>query len=79
MAGDFPRRRVDPGLSTSPAKRSLAKIDDANKALHMKSLGGKSPMQLAMQHLPGSFFKEYGLEPIDSDKVIPKPKLLGIG
>ena len=36
MAGDFPRRRVDPGLSTSPTERSLPKIDDVNKALHMK-------------------------------------------
>lgn len=41
-----------------------------------KSLGGKSPMQLAMQHLPEDFFKEYGLELIPSDKVVLKPKLL---
>lgn len=36
MAGDFPRRRVDPGLSTSPAECSLAKTRSANKVLHMK-------------------------------------------
>ena len=44
MTGDFPRRRVDPGLSTSPAECSLAKIDFANKALRTKS--GAKPVAL---------------------------------
>ena len=44
-----------------------------------KSLGGKSPIHLAIQHLPESFFKEYGLKLVDSDKIILKPKLLRLG
>lgn len=73
------RRIIPKGTSLD----ELTGVDVAILTSHInsmprKSLGGKSPMQLAMQHLPQSFFKEYGLELIESDKVILKPKLLRI-
>lgn len=57
----------------------MATLTSHINSMPRKSLGGKSPMQLAMQHLPEGFFKEYGLELVDSDKIILKPKLLGLG
>ncbi|GHT78725.1 hypothetical protein FACS1894104_2330 [Actinomycetota bacterium] len=40
------------------------------------SLGGKSPMELAMEHLPEWVFRDLGLTLIPSDKIILKPHLL---
>jgi IS30 family transposase len=40
------------------------------------SLGGKSPMELAMEHLPERLFRDLGLMLIRSDKIILKPHLL---
>lgn len=73
------RRIIPKGTSLE----RLTGVDAATLTSHInsmprKSLGGKSPMQLALQHLPEEFFEEYGLELIESDKVILKPKLLGL-
>lgn len=73
----FIRRIIPKGTSLE----ELTEVDVAILTSHInsvprKTLGGKSPMQLAMQHLPEDFFKEYGLELIPSDKVVLKPKLL---
>lgn len=43
-----------------------------------KSLGGKPPLLLAMEHLPKEFFEGFGIELIASDDVILKPRLLGL-
>jgi IS30 family transposase len=41
-----------------------------------KSLGGKSPMELAMGYLPDQFFAKYGLKLIPANQIILKPRLL---
>jgi IS30 family transposase len=42
------------------------------------SLDGKSPMSLAMEHLPEQFFVDYNLELIRPEEIVLKPHLLGI-
>jgi IS30 family transposase len=54
----------------------LAEIFSHINSTPRRTLFGMSPMQLAMQVLPGEFFDELGLRLIPPDEIILSPKLL---
>jgi len=71
------RKIVPKGTSIdSLTNYELAEIFSHINSTPRRSLFGMSPMALAMQILPGEFFKELGLRLIPPDEVILSPKLL---
>jgi IS30 family transposase len=58
--------------------QSVALLCSHVNSVPRTSLGGKPPMLQAMEHLPKELFEGYGIELVPTDKIILKPKLLGL-
>jgi IS30 family transposase len=56
----------------------IAVLNSHVNSMPRTSLKGRSPMSLAMEHLPQQFFFDYKLDLIPPERIVLKPHLLGI-
>jgi IS30 family transposase len=70
----LPKKTVFAGLTAEDMALLMSHVNSMPRA----SLGGKSPMELATGNLPGKLFEGLGITLINSNKVILKPRLLGM-
>ncbi|MDR3315845.1 MAG: IS30 family transposase [Coriobacteriales bacterium] len=68
----LPKGTAFDGLTAEDMALVMSHVNSMPRA----SLGGSSPMELAMEHLPERLFKDLGLVLIPSNKIILKPRLL---